>query len=448
MSNNKFVFTIDNAYNVKAILTSLPHVIFKLSANTVALPRTTLRHEFENWRHGNYIIDSSSTDNKLVIRGSTGLYTFVPIDNLQSNEMLWLFVDELKLTNQKLDSQTELINILKESIVNTNKSIKESKESHEPIKESHEPIKDSISDYRVVNVDYRINTLSIDVVYFNNYMAENVNNYIIGIRGYWIGTSYVNFNITQVLCRDGKFESFNDIKLINNRIVHSNASTDNTSITAHDILGSFSNLSLKFYYDEIHIMSIDLNNFISKSVNAYLEGNEHDVKTELTKKFYETTDCTLSRIEYKTSIVLDTTKVDGFNYLNSIMETRNMQIIEGGGHWVNPILFLITSITFKPLEETQQLSMSTQSNEEEFETVNSNELAENKSPTKNNLAQIRKINKVEKFYGKNPTTPGQIILNSNNSSPTNYNTHLLLSIDTLIVGRFALPAYSLREPSA
>lgn len=382
LSNKSFMFTIDTSYNIKAVLNTLPHVVY-CCIKTSYQPNL-IRKDFEKWRSGDYTMHAAN-DN-LIINESNRVYIFMPHNNITQSELLWLLFDELKLTNQK-------INQLQNNQLQNNK------------------LPCEINKLSLVTLDYKISTLNINLNELNVFLS-NICNYVIGVRGYWLNNSFITFNITQVLCADDrKFEPFVDLKLVNTR---STIPDENAYITIHDLLGSFSNLSIRLYCKENNIMKNDCNNFISKSANAYFEGTETSMQKELTKKFFEASDFSLEKLEYKTSIIIDTSDQKCFSKLNEIMKVRNMQIIEGFGHWINPIIFTITKLVFKSLDD-----------EDDFEKIES---IGNKSEHQNKNS-LKFIKTIEKFYRKDSKIPNQIVFVSDNTSGIQYNLHLLVTFE-------------------
>jgi hypothetical protein len=375
------MFTIDKSYNIKAVLNSLPHVIYSCDSLKTGYNNTLIRKDFEKWRSGNYDLQFSTNDT-LIINENNRNYIFTLANNISTSEILWLLFDELQSTNKKIDN----FNLQEDKKINI----------------AHDNNKISL-----LSIDYKISTLKINLNEFNDFLSEFCN-YVIGVRGYWLDNTFITFNITQILCLDDrKFEPFVDIKLINTK---STVPDENSYITAHDLLSSFSNVSLRFYCKENNIMINDLNKFISKSANAYFEGVETSMNKELTKKFFNTSDFSL---EHKTSIIIDLTDLKCFDQLNKFMEIRNMQFIDGKGYWINPLSFKITKMVFKTL-----------SDDDEFEKIDDiNNISEKKDKISPKL-----IKQIEKTYHKNHS-PDKIIIWCDNTTCLQYNLHLLVTFE-------------------
>jgi len=408
-SNIKLIFTIDKSYNIKAVLTSLPHIVYGFQVIHYKYPISVIRADFDRWHNGIYTVDPASDDNKLIIREEDRVYTFLPAGNLNNVEILWLFLDELTLLNGKLGEK-----------LNDLKGAQPALQTSEVKQVAPQSTSQSAAHATLFNVDYRINMINIDLLGLNEFLSKHCS-YVVGVRGYWIGNTHVTFNITQVLCLNSKpFEPFVNVKLVNK----STLPDENPFIVAHDLLKSFSNISLRLYCKESHIMTIDLNDFVSKSVNAFLEGSEADVRNELNRRFYETSDFVLERLEYRTSLILDTSNAKCFAQLNKLMQTRNMQIVEGSGHWLNPLLFVVTKLVFRALDVDGRIPDD--DGFEKLENCSDQREQKNIAAPKPHLSLIKGI---EKYYRKNPTTANQLILVSNSSSASNYNVHLLLTLE-------------------
>lgn len=216
--------------------------------------------------------------------------------------------------------------------------------------------------FDVVKVDKLISTIDIELCSLNDYLCKHATGFVIGIRGYWFGTDRISFNITQLICNNSKpFVPFSDFQLTDNRHSYPDLKAH---VTCHDMLGLFNNLTLRLFYEEYHILSIDENQFISQTISQYLDYCSSKRKTELSKSLMSSSDFELDSLTYKVNIAVDTIDKNNVGFLNNLMATRRMKIIDGEGQWINPTMFVITKLVMKNAEVTE-----TPNSDNEFEEV-------------------------------------------------------------------------------
>lgn len=335
------------------------------------------------------------------------------------------------------------------------------------------------TEFDLVTCDFTFNTVNKSgIEELNAQLSKVATGFVIGIRGYWYGGDRLKFNVVQLVCNKSKpFAPFVEFKLTNNQVSYSD---ERAHIIVHDMLGSFTGVSLRFYYNEFHILTIDENKFVSKTISEYLDHCEDSHKTELKKELMTSTDFEVAEIAYKVHFQIDLSDTTNVDYLNKIMQDRQMKVVGGEGFWVNPLVFTVTKLTLMPVtdipaqtimpklvaeigtvpgiapdnscsqlvEILQDHNVVKTEGDDEFEHVGfahgivydtkvqhesvpdvDHELME-KLWNERGLDKITRSEKylksIEKYMKKTSTEPNTAVIHSTNASTSNYNTYLLL----------------------
>ena len=279
----------------------------------------------------------------------------------------------------------------------------------------------NFTQYDLVSVDCLFSSIKPNLDMLNRYLTSNATGYIIGMRGCWFDSTNLQFNITQLLCNKSKsFIPFKTFKFTNTVTPFEN---DSPYVLAHDMLGLFNNRVLRFYYEEEHLLAIDENNFISKSINRFIDKSSKDMKERLRSTMKNISNFEIAEIAYKTNILIDLTDRDNHKFLNKIIEERDMDLISGEGYWTSPIMFNISKLTFRTIETPQPLI-----DQDDFIDINSDEVKTNDDNIKTNDIKKERnlVVSIDKYLKKSTEKTNAIVIHASNSSNTNYNTHLLL----------------------
>lgn len=391
-------FIIDRSYNIKIICRTTPYIIFV--KNTESLPYTNevIERDLKKWQSGKYLI-SSYNENLLVIQEGDRIYDFTACTEISNIDMLWILFEIDDFRKPKSNKQIESKNTL-------------------------ELTKNSDS-FTVIKVDYRIVKLDDNQTALNNlndFIKDNYNYYVVGIRGYWMDNSFLNFNVTNLICLPSKtFQTFTKISLI-----MSKTSDEETYLDVHDMLNSITKMHLRLYYKESHILTVDLNNFISKSMSVFLEGNEESARKELTKAIKKSDIFTLRTVCYDTQIIIDFASLD-IEKLNNMITLRSMDLVNGYGTWLSNTTFEITKLTFKMTESDDSKNPTDSKNpddSDDFEKINITSTTIDDTP--------KKIKDIVKIYmsslDKKNKNENDIIIKSMNVSNYNYNCDVLFKM--------------------
>lgn len=354
--NKNIVFTIDRGFNIKAIYESFPYLAFKFNDPDNEHAIEQVIKDFKKWRSGDYHIFENST-NSLIIKEENRVYKFQPCDDLGVTDLIWLMYEKKHLIENQQDSKSHY--------------------------------------YELLQVEYAFDVLNDEneiTEKFNNYCVEHIINQIIGVRGYWFNNRL--FNIVEVLVkRDTTFIPFETIQLTNEPV--------SNCIIVHDLLNEISRPKLCLYTKSKHIPTFDRNKFITKSVLDLFISGEELARQNLNNKLIHMSPFTLEKIEYKTSIDVDISNPD-IDYLNQLIKTRNMEIVEGSIIWKSPVLFTIIRIVFKDMMDEVKTTSSI-------------------SPSRWTIINM------ERYARKNTTDSKQVILHSVSQSSINYNINIALN---------------------
>ena len=321
----------------------------------------------------------------------------------------------------------EMCDIWKETCIALDKVNKEKESLGQKFSElqtEHNSLKTEIfeksknaTEFDTVALDYVVSTIKPNLKELNEELTKHATGFVVGIRGYWYGGQQLSFNVVQLICNRSKpFAPFIDLKVIN---PHVPVVDERAHLTAHDMLNSLVNLSLRLYYNELHVLSIDENIFVSQSISKYLDQCSTKLKDELTKELKNTSDFEVAEISYKTNIQLDINDKNRCDNLNEIIQTRKMKIIGGDGLWLSPVVFQITKLSMAPLIEEFSEKLK---EDDEFEQVI---LPDDKKEDPVTPTPIQ-LKSIEKYMRKTTNDPKCVVIAASNSSNVNYNTHLLL----------------------
>lgn len=290
--------------------------------------------------------------------------------------------------------------------------------------------------FEIVKVDKMLSVVNFDLQDFNNYLSNNATGFIIGVRGYWVGSDRVCFNVVQLLCTKNKsFAPFTGFKLTDNNHSYPELSSH---VVCHDMLGLFNNVTIRLFYDEYHILTIDENQFVSKTISQYLDRCAAKCRSELSRSLVMSDELELEILTYMTNIKIDMSIPDNFQNLNDIMKKLNGKITDGDGYWISPSMFVITKILVKLQKEEQETK-------DDFDHIEQNEIDNIDSADKKEVVTSdtfmsaaskllnlrlrldeRTIKSIEKHLKKTADSPDVIIRADSGKSVSNYNIHLLL----------------------
>lgn len=295
------------------------------------------------------------------------------------------------------------------------------------------------TEFDVVVVDYTFSSLGSEneIVEFNNYLQKVATGFVIGVRGYWFGGQRIKFNVVQIICNKSKpYTPFTGFLVAGCNIPND---PDQLEITAHDMLYSFNNTTLRFSYKEYHLLTIDESKFVSQTITNYLDRCSTKLKNELSKSLKNSSDYEVAEITYKTNIIIDFSDPYMIDYLKSVVLTRMMKIVRGEGHWQNPVQFVITKLTFNPenmpVLETNEASYELPDSKNKDSDHDFEEVENPKLECEHDFWKSREeiceragimIRAVEKCMKKTSENPSDAIIVCSNTSSVNYNTNLLL----------------------
>lgn len=208
--------------------------------------------------------------------------------------------------------------------------------------------------YELFSVDYMIDINSIKITrLFNEHFADVTEHEIVGIRGYWVGNQMLYFNVSQIIIdMHRSFEPFKSIQLIKTSTLRGD--DDLPHVVAYDMLRTFPEYNIRFYNNVHHVPRASRLKFATESISAYLAAREQEGKDSLKQKIFSSTAFALEKLEYKTSINVDTEATD-FDMLNNIMIDRKMEILEGSGSWSSPSVFNISKLVFRQSSELPRI---------------------------------------------------------------------------------------------